>query len=63
MPFFTSNTYLSHASRLWIWVVLTMLSTGICFVIYFQWSKNEAKRKRESIRKDEEMLNIVRRRQ
>ncbi|KIX09412.1 uncharacterized protein Z518_00492 [Rhinocladiella mackenziei CBS 650.93] len=59
MPFFTDTAYLSHASRLWIWVALTVPSTAICFFFYFEWSKKESKRKRESIQKDEELVNTA----
>ncbi|RDW72362.1 uncharacterized protein DSM5745_07534 [Aspergillus mulundensis] len=37
MPFFNNNKWLEDASRFWVWVVMTVPSTGACFLFYHKW--------------------------
>ncbi|KAL4868022.1 hypothetical protein BDV12DRAFT_109311 [Aspergillus spectabilis] len=37
MPFFSNNEWLEDASRFWIWIVMTVPSTGACFLFYQKW--------------------------
>lgn len=34
MPFFQNDEWLSHSSKLWVWVALTVPSTGLVFSFY-----------------------------
>lgn len=34
MPFFDNNDWFSEASRVWLWVVLTLPATVACFLFY-----------------------------
>lgn len=45
MPFFQGNTWLSHTSRLWIWLALTVPSTLLAFAFYIYWRRREEHRK------------------
>ena len=39
MPFFTQNPWLDKVSTFWVWVVLTVPSTGLAFVFYLYWKR------------------------
>lgn len=41
MPFFQQSSYLSHASKLWIWVVCTIPATVAAFAFYSYWRSKE----------------------
>jgi hypothetical protein len=41
MPFFQQSTYLSHASKFWIWVVCTVPATVAAFAFYWYWRSRE----------------------
>ena len=41
MPFFTDNGWLSQMSRLWVWLALTIPSTGLAFGFYFYWRRRD----------------------
>lgn len=41
MPFFTGNEWLSQTSRLWVWLALTIPSTGLAFGFYFYWRRRD----------------------
>lgn len=45
MPFFADTAYLQYLSRFWIWVVLTIPSTGLAFIFYSFWQRRERQRK------------------
>ncbi|KAJ5698394.1 hypothetical protein N7462_000399 [Penicillium macrosclerotiorum] len=49
MPFFSNNEWLEDASRFWIWIVMTVPSTGACFLFYHKWI---AKSQRSDIAND-----------
>jgi len=47
MPFFSDNPWLKDASKFWLWVVLTVPSTGLAFAFYVYWKRrSEEKFKR-----------------
>jgi hypothetical protein len=35
MPFFATNPWLDKATRFWVWVALTLPSTGLAFAFYW----------------------------
>ncbi|KAK6062988.1 hypothetical protein SCUP515_12830 [Seiridium cupressi] len=37
MPFFSNNDWFSEASRIWLWIVLTVPATLACFMFYKIW--------------------------
>lgn len=39
MPFFSKNGWMSEASRVWLWVVLTVPSTALAFAFYQYWRR------------------------
>lgn len=46
MPFFTNNEWMEGTSKIWLWIALTVPSTGLAFAFYLYWqSRNEAKDK------------------
>ena len=56
MPFFVNNGWMQSIDKLWLWFVLTVPSTTLCFTFYFIWNRNESRRKRASYDDDEEMV-------
>jgi hypothetical protein len=54
MPFFNTNTYLTEASKLWIWIACTVPATLIAFGFYSYWRRNDSlRRSRREPREDE----------
>jgi hypothetical protein len=51
MPFFDKDdadgntNWLKSPDKIWVWFVLTVPSTALCFWVFFSWSKREAARK------------------
>ncbi|KAH8819290.1 hypothetical protein F5884DRAFT_743706 [Xylogone sp. PMI_703] len=47
MPLFSSNKWLSEVDRFWIWIALTVPSTGLAFAFHYFWKQRgeEAGRK------------------
>jgi hypothetical protein len=43
MPFFGDEDWMGHASRFWIWAVLSVPTTAACFVFYRVWRKRALK--------------------
>lgn len=43
MPFFDDEEWMGHASRFWIWAVLSVPTTAACFVFYRMWRKRALK--------------------
>lgn len=43
MPFFSENEWMSHASRFWLWIVLSVPSTAACFAFYDMWRRRAQK--------------------
>ena len=44
MPFFNNSHWLQGPARFWIWIVLTVPSTGLAFAFYlYRQSRNAAK--------------------
>jgi hypothetical protein len=41
MPFFATNKYLTDDQQVWVWVVLTVPSTGVAYAFYHFWRKRE----------------------
>jgi hypothetical protein len=39
MPFFSGNAWLNEVSTFWLWVVLTVPSTGLAFLFYLYWKR------------------------
>jgi hypothetical protein len=35
MPFFATNQWLDNATRFWVWIALTLPSTGLAFAFYW----------------------------
>ena len=58
MPFFVNNGWMQSIDKLWLWFVLTVPSTTLCFTFYFIWNRNESRRKRASYDDDEEMVAL-----
>jgi hypothetical protein len=48
MPFFTGNSWIGSANKIWVWVVLTVPSTGLAFMFYVYWRRREMARKAEN---------------
>ena len=42
LPFFSQMKWMGDASRIWLWVVLTIPSTLLAFVVYLHFSKRGA---------------------
>lgn len=53
MPFFSGNAWLADVSRLWIWVVLTVPSTGLAFTFYVYYKRLDATRQRNTVPLDD----------
>lgn len=43
MPFFATNEFLMDSRTVWIWIVLTVPTTGVAYTFYHFWSKHEEK--------------------
>ncbi len=44
MPFFSNNEWIRGPSRFWLWIVLTIPSTGLAFAFYlYRKSRNSTK--------------------
>lgn len=37
MPFFSTASWMTHAARFWLWIVLTVPSTGLAILFYKYW--------------------------
>ncbi|KAL9116047.1 MAG: hypothetical protein Q9227_000415 [Pyrenula ochraceoflavens] len=57
MPFFATNKYLTNDQQVWVWVVLTVPSTGIAYAFYHFWRKREVDKPAEK-RRDLEMNHV-----
>ncbi|KAH0536480.1 hypothetical protein FGG08_006661 [Glutinoglossum americanum] len=51
MPFFSTNPYLTTATRFWLWVVLSVPSTAIAFAIYLRVTALRKERIRRQLAK------------
>lgn len=58
MPFFATNEYLTDARQVWIWTVLTVLTTAVAYAFYYFWRKHDEKGEPKR-REDSETNNIV----
>ena len=54
MPFFNTNTYLTEASKLWIWIVCTVPATLAAFGFYTYWRRNDSLRRGRREPREEE---------
>lgn len=41
MSFFADSSYLSHADKLWIWVLLTVPTTATAYLFYYVYRRRE----------------------
>jgi hypothetical protein len=48
MPFFSSNKWLGEVDRFWIWIALTVPSTGLAFAFYYFWKQRGEKAGRKN---------------
>ena len=55
MPFLGDNQWMSGADKIWVWLVLTIPTTMLCFWVYLAWSRRESGRKARTTRGDLEM--------
>ncbi|KAH8890696.1 hypothetical protein GQ53DRAFT_794693 [Thozetella sp. PMI_491] len=54
MPFFTGESSpLSKPDLVWVWVVLTVPATIVCFGFYLSWKQRETRRRAEYISSDD----------
>jgi hypothetical protein len=49
MPFITSSEWAGDASRVWLWVVLTVPATVLAYAFYVYWKSRDSRtRKKDS---------------
>jgi hypothetical protein len=53
MPFFTGNRWLDEVSTFWVWVVLTVPSTGFAFVFYIYWKRRGERGPKQEVGSEE----------
>ena len=61
MPFFSTNAYLTDASRFWIWIVLTVPSTALAFAFYLfrRWRDEARNRKAKLFDSEIELSKLI----
>jgi len=45
MPFFDGNKWMADVGKIWLWIALTVPTTGLCFAFYVMWGRKEARKK------------------
>lgn len=53
MPFFSQNRWLDDVPRFWVWVVLTVPSTGLAFAFYTYWKRRGQRSSKKTIDDEE----------
>ncbi|OCK94766.1 uncharacterized protein K441DRAFT_659661 [Cenococcum geophilum 1.58] len=51
------NHWMSNTNKFWVWAVLTIPSTTLCFMFYIFWGQKESKKRREPL-DEEEMVDM-----
>jgi hypothetical protein len=57
MPFFAMDHWMGNTNKFWVWAVLTIPSTTLCFMFYMFWGRKESKKRREPL-DEEEMVDV-----
>jgi hypothetical protein len=55
MPFFNQNKWLDDASKFWVWIVLTIPSTGLAFAFYTFWKHRSENGSKKLINENEDV--------
>lgn len=47
MPFFNQQEWLSNPGKIWVWVALTVPSTGVAILFYIWWTRKDIRKSKE----------------
>ena len=50
---------MQSVSKFWLWIVLTVPATTLCFTFYFIWNRREENRKRKPLDDDEQVREMI----
>ncbi|RFU25086.1 hypothetical protein B7463_g11250, partial [Scytalidium lignicola] len=60
MPFFADTHWMQEMNRLWVWIVLTVPATTLCFIYYMIWTRNESRQIKKTAKDEEELVAMSR---
>ncbi|KAF2678699.1 hypothetical protein K458DRAFT_348121 [Lentithecium fluviatile CBS 122367] len=58
MPFFSEDSFLKGPHKIWIWVILTLPATLLCFGFYFLWSRSQTRRRAHRVEADDFEMTV-----